>query len=321
VNFVKVSELVADLEYDMRLEPYVTPMSMDGEISEVHIHKLGLLLTGVKVTVHPSRIQVLGKTESIYLEHLKPEKRRETARLLAERGVRCMVVTRNLEVPREFIDPLVRAGVCILKTSLSSDDFIERASNFLMERLAPRVSVHGVLVDVLGVGVLLVGKGGIGKSECALDLVHRGHRLVADDLVELVRWRESVVGYSSPIIRHHMEIRGLGIINIQDLYGIAAVRDRKRVDFVIELIEWSPELKLDPLGLEEDYYRILETNLPHIKLPVLPGKNLSVIVEVAARNHLLKIAGHDSAREFQKKLSREIAAVEGVAVKAREEVE
>ncbi len=321
MNFVKVSELVADTEYGMQLEPYSTPMSMDREVSDVHIHKLGLLLTGVRVTVHPSRIQVLGKTESIYLEHLEADKQREIAQVLVERGVRCLVVTRNLEIPSEFIDPFVKAGVCILKTPLSSDDFIERTSNFLMERLAPRVSVHGVLVDVLGVGALLVGKGGIGKSECALDLVHRGHRLVADDLVELVRWRESVVGHSSPIIRHHMEIRGLGIINIQDLYGIAAVRDRKRVDLVIELIEWSPELKLDPLGVEDDCYRILEVNLPHIKLPVLPGKNLSVIVEVAARNHLLKIAGHDSAKEFQNKLSKEIAAVEGVVVKAREEVE
>jgi len=321
VDFVQISELIDDRDYGLGLEYLAKPTGGEAHISEVHIHKLGLLLTGVDVTVHPSRMQVLGRTENTYIEHLDPGRRKELADSLIEHGLRCIVITSMLKAPKEFIDPLIEAEICLLKTPLASDEFIERAGNLLLEKLATRISIHGVLMDVLGVGILLIGEGGIGKSECALDLVHRGHRLVADDLVELIKWRNSIIGHSSPIIRHHMEIRGLGIINIQDLYGIAAVRDKKRVDLVIELVVWSPKLKFDPLGVDDDVYVILDVELPHIKLPVLPGKNLSVIVEVAARNHLLKMGGHDSAKEFQKKLSREIAAVERVAVHAGEEVE
>ena len=321
MDYVEISELVADEEYGMQLEYLGKPEGRNGRITETHVHKLGLLLTGVKVTVHPSRIQLLGSTENTYLKHLTPSERGGIADFLVHRGVRCIVITQKIKVPREFIDSLREGGVSLLNTPLSSDDFMRRATNFLMDKLAMRISTHGVLVDVLGVGVLLIGKGGIGKSECALDLVHRGHRLVADDLVELVMWRQSIVGYCSPIIKHHMEIRGLGIINIRDLYGIAAVRERKRVDLVIELIKWAPDLKLDPLGVDEDKYKVLDMELPHIKLPVLPGKNLSVIVEVAARNHLLKIDGHDSAKEFQEKLGREIAAFERVKIYSGEEVE
>ncbi len=321
MDFVEISELINDREYGLELEQLGEPKELSMRISEVRIHKLGLLLTCLKVKLHSARIQVLGRTENIYIKHLDPGQRTETANILIERGVKCIVITRMTKVPKQFTNQLLDAGVCVLRTPLASDEFIERATNFLTNRLAPRLSIHGVLIDVLGVGVLLVGKGGIGKSECALDLVHRGHRLVADDLVELVRWRDYIVGYCSQLIRHHMEIRGLGIINIQDLYGIASVRDKKRVDLVVELAEWSPKLKLDPLGVDDDVYIILGVELPHIKLPVLPGKNLSVIVEVAARNHLLKKGGHDSAKEFQEMLSREIAAVESVAVFPGEEVE
>ena len=318
---VKISELVADVEYGMQLQLVGKPQGLDGHVNEIQIHKLGLLLTGIKVSVHPNRLQILGRSENTFLKHLDAQSVSKAAGKLIEYGIRHIVITRKLKVPDEFTDPLLEAGVCLLTTPLSSEEFMRRAANFLMDKLASRVSVHGVLIDVFGVGVLLVGKGGIGKSECALDLVHRGHRLVADDLVELIRLREAIVGQCSPVIRHHMEIRGLGIINIQDLYGIAAVRDRKKVDLVIELVAWSRRLKLYPLGVEEDTYVILGVTLPHIKLPVLPGKNLSVIVEVAARNHLLKVAGHDSAKEFQKKLSREIAAFDKLAITPGEEVE
>lgn len=321
MNFVQISELAADQEYNLQLSYLGEPRGENLRISEIHVHKLGLLLTGVEVTVHPSRIQVLGSTENIYLNHLDPARRQEIARLLVQRGVGCIVLTRNIEPPREFIEPLRESGICLLTTPLEGDAFIERASNFLLEKLTLQISIHGVLVDVLGVGVLLLGKSGIGKSECALDLVHRGHRLVADDLVELVKWRELIIGHCSQLIRHHMEIRGLGIINIQDLYGISAVRERKRVDLVVELIEWSQQSKIDSLGLDAEAYSIMDVMIPHIRLPVLPGKNLSVIIEVAARNTLLKMGGHDSARAFQDKLSREIASVEKVKAFTGEDVE
>jgi HPr kinase/phosphorylase len=162
-------------------------------------------------------------------------------------------------------------------------------------------------VDVLGVGVLILGKSGIGKSECALDLVTRGHRLVADDIVDVKRKADSVIGAGSAIIRHHMEIRGIGIINIKDLFGAAAVRDQKKIELVVELTEWDANVEYDRLGVEERRFSVLDIELPMLVLPVRPGRNMTTIIEVAARNQLLKLQGHHSALEFQDKLNRAIA--------------
>ena len=164
-----------------------------------------------------------------------------------------------------------------------------------------------MLIDVLGVGVLILGKSGIGKSECALDLVLRGHRLVADDIVDVKRKGDSVIGAGSAIIRHHMEIRGLGIINIKDLFGVAAVRDHKKIEVVVELMEWDPAVEYDRLGVDERKFTVLDVEVPMLVVPVRPGRNMTTIIEVAARNQLLKLQGHHSALEFQEKLNRAIA--------------
>ncbi len=322
VGCIEIRELLEDTEHNLDLKLVEgCKGDLSTKICSISVHKLGLALTGVKVPLHADRIQIIGKTEHLYIKSLTPERRSLVGKFLAGRGLRCIVITRNQRPPKEFLKPLEEAGVVILRTPHKSDPFIERVTEFLEERLAPRYSLHGVLVDVLGVGVLIIGAGGIGKSECALDLVQRGHRLVADDLVELVRSGKTIIGRSSPVIKHHMEIRGLGIINIQDLFGIAAVRDRKRVELVIEFVEWKESLKIDSLGLDEESYEILGISLPYIKLPVLPGKNLSVIVEVAARNLLLKMKGHHSAKEFQKKLIKQIAASGRAVPLLKEEVE
>ena len=171
--------------------------------------------------------------------------------------------------------------------------------------------MHGVLLDVFGVGILLLGKSGIGKSEIALDLVMRGHRLVADDIVDVKRKGDSVVGQGSEIIKHHMEVRGLGIINIKDLFGVAAIRERKKIEIVLELVEWDPNVEYDRLGVEEKKFRILDVEIPMLIVPVRPGRNMTTIVEVAARNHLLKLQGHHSARDFQERLNRAIALAPG----------
>jgi HPr kinase/phosphorylase len=198
--------------------------------------------------------------------------------------------------------------VPLLSTPLMSSVFINRVTKFLEFRLAPSTTVHGVLIDVLGVGVLLLGKSGIGKSEAALDLVMRGHRLVADDIVDIRRRPPDIVfGSGSDIIKHHMEIRGLGIINIKDLFGIAAVRDTKKIELVVELVEWSPDEEYDRLGVEDLTYTILDVTIPQLRIPVRPGRNMTSIIEVAARNQLLKIQGHHSAREFQDRLNKAIA--------------
>jgi HPr kinase/phosphorylase len=183
---------------------------------------------------------------------------------------------------------------------------------YLEDALTAQTSMHGVLLDVFGVGILLLGKSGIGKSEIALDLVMRGHRLVADDIVDVKRKSpEAVFGAGSEIIKHHMEIRGLGIINIKDLFGVAAIRERKKIEIVMELVEWDPQVEYDRLGVEDRKYRILDVEVPMLVVPVRPGRNMTTIIEVAARNHLLKQQGHHSAREFQERLNRAIALSPG----------
>ncbi|MFL5412005.1 MAG: HPr(Ser) kinase/phosphatase, partial [Myxococcales bacterium] len=222
--------------------------------------------------------------------------------------IACLIVTKNLPVDDWMKREATDARVPLLRTSHLSSAFIDNIEAFLQEALTITSSVHGVLIDVIGVGVLILGKSGIGKSELALDLVTRGHRLVADDIVDLKkRQGGSVYGSGSEIIKHHMEIRGIGIINIKDLFGVSAVRDRKKVEMVVELVEWDDKVEYDRLGLDDQKYAILDTEVPLLVIPVRPGRNLTTIVEVAARNHLLKLQGHYSARDFQDKLSRQIA--------------
>jgi HPr kinase/phosphorylase len=229
-------------------------------------------------------------------------------RALLEVGVACIVVTGGRRPP-EYLARLCDAlEIPLFTTRLISSAFIARVSEFLRSALAERSSLHGVLVDVNGVGILLLGKSGIGKSECALDLIIRGHRLVADDIVEVSKTAEdALVGRASSLIKHLMEVRGLGIINIKDLFGIASVREEKRVELVAELVEWNPEEEYDRLGIDDTRYTILGVEVPFHRLPVRPGRNMTSIIEIAARNFLLKLQGHHSAREFQEKLSRELA--------------
>ena len=201
-----------------------------------------------------------------------------------------------------------RPELALMRTPLLPPAFIQQVQAFLEEALTESSSLHGVLMDVFGVGILLLGKSGIGKSEIALDLVMRGHRLVADDIVDVTRRKQGTVyGAGNPIIKHHMEIRGLGIINIKDLFGVAAVRDRKKIELVIELVEWDPHQEYDRLGVEERIFNIVGVDIPLSVVPVRPGRNMTTIIEVAARNHLLKLQGHHSAREFAERLNRAIA--------------
>jgi HPr kinase/phosphorylase len=226
--------------------------------------------------------------------------------------VACLVVTKGLEVPVEVSAAADEAGVPLLRTVHLSSTFIESVQSWLEDVLTAQTSMHGVLLDVFGVGILLLGKSGIGKSEIALDLIMRGHRLVADDIVDVKRKAaDAVFGAGSEIIKHHMEIRGLGIINIKDLFGVAAIRERKKIEIVLELVEWDPSVEYDRLGVEEKKYRILDVEIPMLVVPVRPGRNMTTIVEVAARNHLLKLQGHHSAREFQERLNRAIALAPG----------
>jgi HPr kinase/phosphorylase len=196
-----------------------------------------------------------------------------------------------------------KAGIPVLVTSHVSSVFISLITKYLEERLLPSTHIHGVLVDVLGVGILLLGKSGIGKSECALDLILHGHRLVADDMVQIKKkMPAALVGNAAEPLKYHMEIRGLGIINIKDLFGVSSIREKKIIDMVLELVEWDPAHEYDRLGIDDMVYSILGVELHHLKIPVRPGRNLTSIIEVAARNFVLKGMGYHPAREFHEKL-------------------
>ncbi len=293
-------------------------------ISGPRIQKPGLALTGYTAYVHAERLQVLGLTEISYLRSVTPEQRRRGVEELCALEPSCIVVTRGLEVPPELIASGDLHDVPVFSTPLMSSVFINRVAKWLEDRLSPSTSVHGVLIDVLGVGILLLGKSGIGKSEAALDLVLRGHRLVADDIVEIrKRVPDMIYGSGSEIIKHHMEIRGLGIINIKDLFGISAVRDTKKIELVVELVEWNEEEEYDRLGVEELRHSILDVAVPMLRVPIRPGRNITTIIEVAARNLLLKFQGKHSAREFQDRLNRALveAAPEERLARPIDEVE
>jgi HPr kinase/phosphorylase len=305
---IKVSRLLEGSEYELNLELVAGQQGLGRRISSPRIQKPGLALTGFTEHLHPERVQVFGNTEVSYLRTLPEDRQREVLRTLFTEELACVVVTKNLELPQALKDACEEAQLALMKTPLLSSTFIQQVQAFLEEALTASASLHGVLIDVFGVGILLLGKSGIGKSEIALDLVMRGHRLVADDIVDVARRKTGVVyGAGNAIIKHHMEIRGLGIINIKDLFGIAAVRERKKIELVIELVEWDPSREYDRLGVEEQKFRICEVEVPLAVVPVRPGRNMTTIIEVAARNHLLKLQGHHSAKEFAERLNRAIA--------------
>lgn len=277
-------------------------------ITVARIQKPGLALAGFLRQVHPERVQVLGATEISFLSTLSAAAADKAILGFVDLNPACIIVTKGLEVPSALIHDCDARGVPLLRTPMVSSSAIDIIQNHLALQLAPTASIHAVLMDVLGVGVLLLGKSGIGKSEAALDLIMKGHRLVADDLVEVRRTSGDVlVGWASELIKHHMEVRGLGIINIKDMFGVAAVRDEKKIELVLELIRWDQTETHDRLGVDEMVFPILDVPVPLLRIPVSPGRNVSSLIEVAARNRLLQVRGHHSAREFQERLDRALA--------------
>lgn len=308
---IPVIKILKDTQHRLHLELLAGEEGLAKKITIPRIQKPGLALTGDTTNLHPGRVQIFGKAEMNFLESLTAAERKRIIAEMSRVDIACIILTRSAEPPKPLLDACRASGIPLMRTKLLTSTFVNRASRFLEESLAASTCIHGVLLDVFGVGILLIGKSGIGKSECALDLVLRGHRLVADDIINIRKRPPSTLyGLGSEIIKHHMEIRGLGIINIRDLFGISAVRDRKVIEMVVELSEWDPTIEYDRLGLDENRHQILDVSLPLIQIPVRPGRNISAIIEVAARNYLLKLGGHHSAREFQEKLMQEIVANE-----------
>lgn len=295
------------------LEPGVLPFplellagaqGLDRLIAHPRIQKPGLALVGHFEGVAKERVQILGQTEVSFLEKLSPEARAAACRDFFKPGFACVIVTSSSPPPVELLASAEQAGCALFRSPVKSSTTINALHALLDERLAPRTRLHGAFVDVYGVGILLLGRSGIGKSECALELVQRGHRLVADDVVECsLRPPDMVYASATELLKNHLEVRGLGVLNIKDLFGVAAVRDRKRIDLVIKLLGRDDEDDWDRLGLDEEWYEILGVRIPLKRLPVRPGKNTASTVEVAARNELLRQAGHHSAREFHARLA------------------
>ncbi len=279
---------------------------IDNIVDRPRIQKPGLALAGFLEHIHPGRVQVLGKSETSFLNERAPAERSRIVSQLCRQGVSCFVLTTGLEPPAELMDETERHGVPLLRTELSSATTIERLTRYLEDRLAPRTVVHGVFLDVYGLGVLLIGDSGVGKSECAIELVVRGHRLVSDDVVEIKQMGDHLVGTGPTLTRYHMELRGVGIINVKDLFGVASVRLTKFIEYVIKLDPWKPGKKYDRLGLDDNGHQILGITLPYVEMPVGPGRNLSVLIEVAARHHLLKLMGYHPARELAHRLRERI---------------
>ncbi|MEW6321758.1 MAG: HPr(Ser) kinase/phosphatase [Acidobacteriota bacterium] len=299
----------------LALELLAGARGLGRQITSPYIQKTGLALAGYHAYLRPGRVLIYGESELSFLQGLAPGARREALeRSFARDDMPCVLITHGAPVPDEVVSEAERAGVPLLRTPVPTPTAIGKLTSLLEDRLAVRETIHGVLLDILGLGVLLVGESGIGKSECALDLVVRGHRLIADDTVEVRRRAESVIiGTCPEPTRHHMEVRGLGLINIRDLFGVASTRTSKRIELVVRLERWDPAREYDRLGLNDQFHDLLGVRVPLVGMPVAPGRNVAILVEVAARNQLLRSRGINAARELVARLDARLVRDAGAA--------
>src|SRR5687767_6700648 len=278
---------------------------LDRRIISPYIQKTGLALAGFHEYLKPGRVLIFGESEIRYLESLPAPVRVAAARLALTHDFPCVLITGRFTGPAEVGLEAERANLPLLTTPVATPIAIGKLTAILEDWLAEHAGMHAVLMDVLGLGVLIVGDSGIGKSECALDLIVRGHRLVADDAVDLRRRQETIlIGTCPELTRHHMELRGLGLINVKDLFGIASTRSSKRVELVVQLKRWDPGREYERLGLDDHFHEILGLRVPLIRMPVAPGRSVAILVEVAARNQLLRARGHHAARALAERLDQ-----------------
>ena len=304
---IKVRELLSEEAAPLQLRLLAGKRGLQREITVPRIQKPGLALMGDIEYLRSGRVQILGASEIGYLERISPSERSRALHKICSYGVACFVITKGLEPPSELVEQANRFDIALLQTPLVSSVCIDKVTDFLDNWLAPRTTLHGDLMDVYGVGVLIIGDSGIGKSECALDLIVRGHRLVADDMIEIRRRAGNILLGSGPeLIRHQMELRGLGLINVKDLFGVASIRYQKRVDLMVLMERWKEEKEYDRLGIEDEQYEVLGIKIPLVRMPVAPGRNISILIEVAARNHLLKLKGYHAARDFVDRYDKKV---------------
>lgn len=280
---------------------------LDRRITNPYIQKTGLALAGFHEYLQAGRVLIYGESEVRYMEGLDATARGEALRRSFATAVPCVLLTGGLSAPPDLLMEAEKGGVPLLSTQVGTATAIGKLTALLEDRLAIREVVHGVLLDILGLGVMIIGESGIGKSECALDLVVRGHRLVADDTVEIRRRAASfIIGSCPELTRHHMEVRGIGVISLRDLFGVASTRTSKRVELVVQLERWDPDREYERLGLDDAFFELLGLRIPLIRMPVAPGRNLAILVEVAARNQLLRARGSNAARDLAERLEAQL---------------
>jgi HPr kinase/phosphorylase len=294
---------------DLAIELLAGGRGLDRVITNPHPQKTGLALAGFQEYLRPGRVLVFGESEIRYLENLDASDRVDRIRQALALDFPCVLITGGFNPPPGVAEEAEQAGVPLLKTPVVTPTAIAKLTSLLEDSLAERTVLHAVLMDILGLGVLIVGESGIGKSECALDLIVRGHRLVADDTVEIRRRSQTIlIGTCPELTRHHMELRGLGVINVKDLFGIASTRSSKRVEMAVHLERWNEAREYERLGLDDDFYDILGLRVPLVRMPVAPGRNIAILVEVAARNQLLRSRGHHAARALAERLDERLRA-------------
>ena len=295
---------------DFSVEILAGRRGLNRSIRSPHVQKTGLALAGFHEYIRPGRVLVFGESEVRFLESRTPDQRRTLTARLLEHDIPCILSTAGLRPVPELVDACDAVGVPLLVTPTSTGTAISTITARLEDYLADRTTVHGTLVDLLSLGVLILGESGIGKSECALDLIARGHRLVADDVVDVRRRAESFLDGSAPdTARFFMEVRGVGLIDVQALYGVSATCATKQIGLVVQLERWDSTREYERLGLDEQWHELLNVRVPLIRMPVAPGRSISTLVDVAARNQLLKARGYHPAREFTKRLAERQRAV------------
>jgi HPr kinase/phosphorylase len=303
-----VRALVTEKGESLQLESLTGELGLDRPITVPEISSPGLVLAGYRARFAAQRLHVLGETEVSYLRSLPAAARKRAVDGFIEYEMPAVFVTKGQAVPRELLQAAKTRSVALFRSGLKTAEFYSRITPFLQEAFAPHTTVHGSLADVYGVGLLFIGQSGIGKSECVLDLVERGHRLVADDVVHVSRRGADVLLGQGPELSHHfMEIRGVGLVDVKALFGIRAVRQQKRIEVVVELTAWDSTKDVDRTGLDRGTASILSVDLPQVTVPLNPGKNITVISEVVAMSHLLRYSGYDPAHAFNERLLKRLA--------------
>jgi HPr kinase/phosphorylase len=308
VSEITVEDVYRDRKDYLMLTLLNSEEGLKRKIQSAEIHRPGLALGGFLERFPHKRTQVLGQTEMAYVASRPKDELLSCLEKFFSQPMPLVIITKGLVPPPEMLAMADRKKTAVLSSRLSTTELISRLSLFLDNQFAPTVTVHGTLVDVYGVGLLYTGKAGVGKSECALDLVERGHRLVADDVIKITRKSTSyIVGTSTEILGQHMEVRGIGIIDIEALFGIRAIRLQKRIEVEVRLQFWEDMVHYERLGIEEKYTTILGVEIPLVAIPVSPGKNITVISEVIAMNHMLKVYGQHSAQDFSRRLTERLS--------------